>query len=159
MTALVGDVESVKAAIADVCASAVFGDQLAVVNAEKNDGHTTPGLAVIYSYERMTPETYPCLEIIGLNGTYTPEDDVKEVTHRIALVFTVVGDNEQTVTSDVERLVRTARDVFWRSVLGGLVGLEPMHVETEDYSELIKPNDGPFIKGGKLILAAATLAN
>lgn len=156
---VVGDVESVKAVIATIAGSTVFSDQLAAVNAEKNDGYTSAGLAAIYDYERAEIEAYPCLEIVGLTETYNPDEDVKDDTIRVALIFTVVGDNEQTLTKDVERLMRTARDVFWRSVLNGAVGAAPVTVETGDYSELTRGQNQPFMKGGRLILAVPTLAN
>lgn len=155
---LTGDIETVKAAIAADLASSGFTDVLAAVNAEKNDGYTTPGPAAVYDYERAALEAYPAVELQGLTTTYEVDDDVKAATHQIAIVWTQVGDNEQTVTKDVERLVRATRDRLWRSVLGGQVGLAPMLVMSEDYSALAPSAQGqPFMKGGRLIVAATTL--
>jgi hypothetical protein len=127
------------------------------VNAEKNDGYTTPGC------RRSTPTSGRSSKRIrrwscrGCARTTRQDDDLKNATHAIAIVFTQVGDNEATVTTDVERLVRAARDLFWRSVLDAQEGLAPILVVSEDYSALAPGNGYPFMKGGRLIVAATTL--
>jgi hypothetical protein len=153
-----GDVEAVKKTLATWLASSRFSDALAAVNAEQNDGYTTPGLQAVYGYERAVIEAYPAVELQGLRTDYAQDDDLKNATHSIAIVFTQVGDNEAAVTTDVERLVRAARDMCWRSVLDAQEGLAPLVVVSEDYSALAPdPNGNPFMKGGRLIVAAQTL--
>lgn len=167
---MVGDIESVKTELAAVLANTAtaidrfgatkyFNDALDTVNAEKNDGHVTPYPASIYPYERAVIESYPAVELQGLVTTYQPEDDVKAGTQRVAVVWTVVGDNEASVTTDVERLVRATRDVLWRSLLSADLGLAPIHVESEDYSALAPGGPNPFMKGGRVVLVIDGFAN
>lgn len=156
---MTGDIETVKQGIAAALASSAFTDALAAVNAEQGGAYATPPPAVIYPYERAVPETYPAIELQGLTSTYNVEDDVKQVTHRIAVVVTQVGDNEQTITTDIERLVRATRDLLFRSVLDGQRGLAPMLIESENYSALApNPRTGALMKGGMVVLAATTFA-
>lgn len=157
---MTGDIETVKKGIAEALASPAFAAALTAVNVEQDDGYTTAAPAVIYPYERAVPEAYPVFELQGLSTAYDPNDDVKNATHRIAVVCTQVGDNEASITTDVERLIRAARDLLWRSVLNADRGLAPMLVESENYSQLTpNPNgDGTFVKGGMLILSAETFA-
>ena len=150
------DIETVKKAVAALLGTSGFADALAAVNADQNDGYTTPGLAAIYPYERLVPEAYPVVELQGLNGVYDVGEDVKDLTHRFAIVVTQVGDNEATVTTDVERLLRAIRDFLWRSTLNGLTA--PVLIGEENYSQLAAARDHPFVKGGMLILTAQTFA-
>lgn len=154
---MTGDIESVKTAIAAALNGTGFTDALAAVNVDKNDGYTTPGPAVGYPYERAVLEAYPAFELVGLATGYGEDEDLKKATHQIAVLWTVAGDNEATLTTDVERLVRATRDLLWRSVLGGQVGLAPMLVVSDDYSPLAPGNGHPFMKGGRVIVSATTL--
>lgn len=152
-----GDMEAVKTALAKWLSGPQYSDALAAVDAEKGDGNVTPGLQAVYAYERTKLEAYPAVELQGLRTDYAADDDVKQATHAIAIVFTQVGDNEETITREVERLIRAARDLFWRSVLDGQEGLTPILVTSEDYSPLAPAIGAPFQKGGHLIVAATTL--
>lgn len=156
---MTGDIETVKKGIAAALGSSAFTDVLAAVNAEQGDGYTTPPPSVIYPYERAVPETYPAIELQGLTSTYNVDDDVKAVTHRIAVVVTQVGDNEQSITTDIERLVRAIRDLLFRSVLDAQRGLAPILIESENYSALTpNPKTGALVKGGMVVLSATTFA-
>ncbi len=154
-----GDMEDVCQAIAETLDSDAFRDALDAVDAEKGDDRETPDLRVVYPHERAEPESYPCAQVVAYRTVYDPDADQKSRTLSIGIVFGVVGDNEALITQDLKRLVRAAVDLFWRSVLGGSVGLQPILVEAEDYGELT-PVEGahPLLKGARLALQATTHA-
>jgi hypothetical protein len=165
----IGDIESVKKEIAAVLKNTTgainqfgtavfFNATLDAVNTEKADGRTTPYPAEIWEYEKAALGAYPAAELQALTTQYAPEDDVKIASHRIAVVWTVVGDNEATVTTDIERLVRTTRDVFWRTVLAADLGGIPMVVESEQYSALAPALGQPFMKGAQVMLIAGAIS-
>ncbi len=153
-----GDIEDTKATLASWLLSSRFTDKLTAVNVEKNDGYSTDAPAKVYPHPRAELEAYPAAQLLGFNTVYDLDDEAKTATHRIGVQWTVVGDREDHVTSDVERLMRATRELFWRSSLGGEVNAAPILIESEDYSELLPGSAGqPLAKAGMTTLLVTTI--
>lgn len=163
LTPPLGDVESITQGLAAALASERFRAVIAGVDIARNTGATTPwqgAIGSIYAYERANLEVYPAAEVIAAQATYDTDADEAAAVHRISIDWTQVGDDEQTVTRDIQRLVLATRIFFRHSVLDGSFGIGPMLVEFEDYTHL-SPGTGAhaFLKGGLLILAVKSWSN
>jgi hypothetical protein len=151
-----GDPESLSKAFAAWVSSGRYTDALTAVNSEKADGHVTPAPRAVYPHERVIPEDYPAVQVVVTAGTYDPDADTKDVDYEFMVVFAQVGDSEAAVTKDVLRLVRAGRDLFFRSVLDGGLGLQPIGLVREDYSQLGNHNQQAFLKAGWVTFRAKT---
>jgi hypothetical protein len=134
------------------------------VDAEKGTSIVTPPPAVVFEGEKavLTGQGYPVCEVIGLRTVYDPaSNQAKVAMHEVQISWTHVGDDELTVTTQVERLVRATRDLFWPAA--GPIALTnlaspPIEFLSEEYSELFKGKDFPFIKGSMTVLRVTTLS-
>lgn len=155
-----GDVESVVEAMASALRSTSFTDILAAIDARLDQGQelprATPGPAAVYGYERATPEAYPCAEVVIVQSEIDEDADEAKSTHRITIDWTVVGDDEEVVTRDVQRLVLATRLGFRRGVLDGMRAIGPMTIQFEDYSRLEQGRDHPLLKGGRVMFSPVT---
>jgi len=153
-----GDPESLSKAFAAWVSSSRYSDALTAVNNEKADGHVTPAPRAVYPHERVVPEDYPAVQVIVTAGDYDPDADTKDVSYEFMVAFAQVGDSEAAVTTDVQRLMRAGRDVFFRSVLDGGLGLQPIGIVREDYSQLGNYNGSAFLKAGWVTFRATTFS-
>lgn len=152
-----GDIEDTKHALAVVLAGPAFLERLRAIDAEKGEGET-PVPTVVIPGETTNPvgQGYPIAEVIGLRTDYATEDQqCKQALHQIAVHWTQVGDDELTITRDLQRLVRATRDLLWNSSLPAL-GNAPVLVTSEEYSELMPAKDRPFVKASQTLLRIAT---
>jgi hypothetical protein len=162
-----GDLETIVAAIAAALSGPVFADLLAAVDIALNlrdaDGNViaTPAPAAVYGYERAELEAYPAAEIIGVETVYDPQADEAAGTHRIGIDWTQLGDNEQTVTRDVQRLVLATRLFFRRNLIAEAavaLGIGPVLIESEGYGRLARAETAgnPLVKSGHVVLAVSS---
>lgn len=165
MSARRGDIEDVKRELALLLASAVFVTALAAVDAEKGGTRATPRPTKVNEFEKMstTDVGYPVGEVIGHRTMYsTLDQQVKTAVHEIDIVWTQVGDDEATITADLERLVRATRDLLWPQA--GPIALpaiptEPIVIASEEYTQLMPAQQHPFVKGAatRVLIAVETL--
>lgn len=146
-----GDASDVKRALRRMLEGPGFTAAVSSAVIEKGDGVWPVLPPTVYENERLTDVTFPMAELIVYQSTFSDDDVVKRTEHRIGVRWTAVGDNEQTVTKNVELLVRATTDLVWMSNLDTLVASGPIRVESEDYSPL-HPTLRPFMKSGLVIM-------
>lgn len=159
-----GDIEDVKHELALLLQAASFLTLLTAVDLEKGTSVVTPGPAVVFEGEKanLTGQGYPVCEVIGLRTVYeAASDQTKTATHDVQVSWTQVGDDELTITTQVERLVRATRDLLWPH--DGPINLPalasaPIELVSEEYSELFKGKDVPFVKGSMTVLRVTTFS-
>lgn len=159
-----GDIEDVKHELALLLQAPGFLTLLTAVDAEKSTTIVTPGPAAVFEGEKAskTGMGYPVAEVIGLRTTYdAPSNEAKVAIHDVQIAWTQVGDDELTITTHVERLVRATRDLVWPA--NGPASLPalasaPMELVSEEYSELFKGKEYPFVKGSMTVLRVTTLS-
>lgn len=158
-----GDIQDVKAALKLELASSAFLAVLAAVDAEKRVTSATPGPTQVFAGEKFvkSDQGYPVAEIVGVRTIYAEtEEHAKAAVHEVQIIWTQVGDDEMTITAEIERLVRGTRDYFWPStgpiVLPG-VNAGPLEIASEEYVELMPAKDHPFVKGSATTLRIPTI--
>lgn len=161
---MTGDLQSVKHVLAQLLASTQFLEALTAVDTEKGVSPATPGPTQVFEGEKFitTDQGYPVVEVIGIRTLYdSTSQQAKVASHEVHLVWTQVGDDELTITAQLERLVRATRDLFWP--LEGAVTLPtvnsgPVEVVSEEYSQLMPAQGHPFVKGAVTVLHVSTYA-
>lgn len=159
-----GDMEDCKHELALLLQSAAFVTLLAAVDVEKGTSVVTPGPAVVFEGEKavLTGLGYPVCEVIGLRTVYAPESQQSKVAaHDIQVAWTHVGDDELTIATQVERLVRATRDLFWPHdgpITLPALASAPIELVSEEYSALFKGKDVAFVKGSMTVLRVSTLS-
>lgn len=158
-----GDIQDVKHEIARALASAAFTSVLAAVDLEKAVTTATPGPVAVFEGEKAvkSDQGFPVVEVIGIRTLYALDDQqTKDATHEVHVVWTQVGDDELTITAQLERLVRATRDLFWPangpSELTTL-STAPIQVVSEEYTALMPGSRHPFLKGSATTLRIGTL--
>lgn len=157
---LTGDIEDAKHAVARRLGSQEFVDRLAAIDAEKSPALETPAPRQIFEGEvlRLSDQGYPVAEVIGVRTLYDdPSQQVKEATHEIEVIWTQVGDDELVVTTQLQRLVRATRDLFWNALLSEIAS-EPVLVAAEEYSALMPSSVQAFVKGASTRVLVRTIA-
>lgn len=159
-----GDIEDTKFEVAQLLRSAAFLTLLTAVDVEKSTGIVTPGPAAVFEGEKAvkTGQGYPVVEVIGVRTVYQPESSqAKAATHEVQISWTHVGDDELTIATQVERLVRATRDLLWPAAgpaeLTALASA-PIELVSEEYTELFKGKEFPFVKGALTVVRVTTLS-
>jgi hypothetical protein len=157
-----GDIQVVKHEIAMGLASPEFVGILAGVDTETLAPLQTPGPASIEGEKFvLSGQGFPVVEVVGIRTVYDSNaEQVKDATHEIQVMWTQVGDDELTITAQLERLVKATRDYFWPPI-GPLVlpnvNACPIEIVSEEYSALMKGLTTPFVKGSATTLRVRTL--
>lgn len=158
-----GDIGDVKHELALLIGSAAFLAVLAAVDVEKAVSAATPGPTKVYEGEKVSIDNlgYPVCEVVGHRTLYDPADEqVKTGTHQISLQWTQVGDDELTITAQLERLVRATRDLLWPAtgpVSLPVIASAPIAIVSEEYSDLMPATIGGFVKGSVVMLTVQTV--
>lgn len=170
---MIGDIQVVKAVMAKELATAAFATVLATVDAELNAAiggtaitTTAPQSVCIFDGEKVetSGNGYPVAEIIGGRTAYDgASQELKDATHELQIIWTHVGDDELTITKQLERLVKATRDFFWPAngsyTLPGM-NARPLEIVSEEYTALLPTRDrqyGAFVKGAGTTLRVGTL--
>lgn len=161
---MLGDIQDVKHALALVLGGPEFLTVLAAVDAEKAVSIATPGPTQVFEGEKttLTDQGFPVAEIIGNRTLYNSDSEqAKDATHEIQVMWTHVGDDELTITAQLERLVRATRDVLWPAeglrVLPG-VNACPTEILSEEYTALMPTTQArQFVKGSATTMRVRTL--
>lgn len=161
---MLADIQDVKHELALLLTAAGFLTALAAVDAERSITPATPGPSSVFETEKFvkTGQGFPVVEIVGVRTVYGPDpQQAKFAVHEVHVVWTHVGDDEQTITAQLERLVRATRDVFWPEL--GPITLPnansgPIEVASEEYSQLMPAQGHPFVKGSVSVLHVPTFA-
>ena len=131
--------------------------QLAAADAMSADGVRTPPPYEVYLTDKHDLGGYPSIEIIVTDSTPAPGQSFAQIyRHRLVVGVTVGGDDEETISTQVERYIWCLRQVF---TSGGLAnndgvsppdGIAPVDVGGEQYTPLQqRPEtvESPFVKG------------
>lgn len=161
---MLAGIQDVKHELALLLSAAGFLTSLAAVDAERSIAPATPGPAAVFESEKFvkTGQGFPVVEIIGIRTVYGPDpQQAKFAVHEVQVAWTHVGDDELTITAQLERLVQATRDVFWPEL--GPVTLPnahsgPIEVASEEYSQLMPAQGHPFVKGAVIVLHVPTFA-
>lgn len=159
-----GDIEDVKHELAVLIAATGFVTLLTAVDAEKATTVVTPAPAAVFEGEKVVKsgQGYPVCEVIGLRTTYDPSSqEAKLAAHEVQIAWTHVGDDELTIATQLERLVRATRDLVWPAngpaTLTALASA-PIELVSEEYSELFRGKDVAFVKGSITVVRVTTLS-
>lgn len=163
---MAGDVEDAKHQIALKLQSDDFLNALAAIDIEKDDGTSTAQPTQIFEGEKVniSDSGYPVCELIAYRSRYDVNTDAKDVVHEVHIFWTQAGDDELTITRDLERLMRATRDVFWpqgaqRDPFIGTNWSTPLILVSEDYTHLApKINKTGFIKGSWMVVLVHTIS-
>jgi hypothetical protein len=167
---MLGDIEDVKREIKKLIVAASFADACAAVDAEKNAVDqrtvvtTAPEPASVWTTSRRAKQnwTFPICEVLGHTTVYDQNSSrAKGMTHTVGINWTQVGDDEETITTQLERLVRATRDTFWPDGSEGIhlqaVMSAPVQLLSEEYAPLLPSNQsGAFVKGSITMLRVQT---
>lgn len=162
----VGDMESAKHEIALLLAAATFATLLTAIDAEKAQASgstvttSAPAAAAIFEgavNSQKEGSGYPVVEIIGHKTDYDEADQqVDSGTHEIGIYWTHVGDDELTITTQLERLVRATRQTC-RNALLSAIQSAPVQVVSEEYTALMPTKTaGIFVKSSQTIVRVRT---
>ena len=159
---MLAGIQDTKHEVALLLAAASFLVALAAVDAEKGIVDATPGPASIFEGEKFvkTGQGFPVVEVIGIRTVYAPDaQQAKVAVHELQVAWTHVGDDELTITGQLERMVEATRAIFWPTL--GPVTLPnansgPIEVVSDEYSQLMPAQGHPFVKGAVIVLHVPT---
>lgn len=161
---MLAGIQDVKHEVALLLADVSFLTALAIVDSEKGITDATPGPTTVFEGEKFvkTGQGFPVVEVIGIRSVYAPDSQqAKVAVHELQVAWTHVGDDELTITAQIERLVSATRAVFW-PVLGPVclpaANSGPIEVVSDEYSQLMPALGHPFVKGAITVLHVPTFA-
>lgn len=161
---MLADIQDVKHELALLLLAPAFLATLAAVDVERGVTSATPGPAAVFEGEKFvkTGQGFPVVEVIGIRTVYGPDpQQAKFGVHEVQLAWTQVGDDELTITAQLERLVQATRDTVWPA--DGPITLPnahsgPIEVASEEYSQLMPAQGHPFVKAAVVVLHVPTYA-
>lgn len=137
--------------------------ELANADAVAADGVTTPPPYEIHTTEKVDLGGLPSLELIVTDSTSIADSFSQIYRHRVVIGVTVGGDDEETVSTQVERylwvLRKIARDTQLTDV-SEQYGTGPLDTGGEQYTPLQqRPEtvESPFVKGAFIEVFVTTV--
>lgn len=151
-------VSQVKAGLKDIYLS-LLDAKLGEADAAVNNGVVTPKVFEIYTTERESLDGYPSLELIATSSRPLRDSHAQIYEHRVVVGFTLAGDNEATLTEQVERYMWSIRAISRDAYSSPDGPIGPVDAGIEQYTPLDKRQAGaewPFVKGGYIELFVQT---
>jgi hypothetical protein len=127
---------------------------------EAADDVQTPPPYAIYPYERETLDAFPSVEIVATSSRPSADSYAQVVQHRLAIGFTLAGDDVARLTVQVERYMWALRQICRDTLLAPDCPTGPIESEGEQYTPLDRRQAGvesPFVKGGFLEVTLTTV--
>ncbi len=156
-----GDIEDAKHQVALVLLDPAFATLISAIDAEKGAVTATPPPAAVFKgamAQTKIGQGSPVCEVIGHKTDYDVADQhAKTATHEIGVYWTHWGDDELTITTQLERLVRATRDALWNGLLTAIASA-PVEVVGEEYSPLMPGKNGAFVKSSATTIRVRTVA-
>jgi hypothetical protein len=122
------------------------------------DGVITPVPYVIYTTEKWELAGFPAIEITVISSRPTQDSHAQVMEHRVPVAFTLTGDDEETLTIQVERYMWAVRQVVRDLLLAPDSLCGPIDVGDETYTPLDnKGTERVFVKGGWVELRVTTV--
>lgn len=160
MTALLGDIGSVKTAIKTLLTGPDFERELVAVEARFADGVTLerlPASAIVTTALSGVPGQIPWCEIDGERSESDPQSEYADrMAHQIAVTWWAGGDDEETVTKRCERYVLATRKLFRNETLMPTIGCLPIVRGSERYGMIGTHARAPFVKAGEFTCKVTT---
>lgn len=130
---------------------------LATADGEANDGVSTPAPAKIFTTAKADLEEYPAVEIIATDSAPQLDTNSQVMRHRLVVGFTIVGDDEDTLQTQVERYMWSLRRILRDAWTDCLVGV--LDTGGEQFTPPLRRPPGleaPFVTGGFIEVIAQT---
>lgn len=155
----VTEIWGVKFALKQSFQSAEFRDVLDELEGQYPGGITLASPFKVYTAEKNILDGYPAVELLGLDSNPVGDTSAQDYEHRISVVFTALGDDEELVTARIECYIVAARRLTYRGLLVQVVGAPPNVPGRERYGPLIRNPSlpEPFIKAGSIDLLISTI--
>jgi hypothetical protein len=125
---------------------------------EADDGVTTPVPYRIYTTEKWELEGFPAIEITVISSRPTQDTHAQVMEHRIPIAVTLTGDDEETLTVQVERYIWAIRQIVRDVLLAPHPDNAPIDLGDETYTPLDnKGLERVFLKGAWVELIVTTV--
>lgn len=126
--------------------------KLQIADLAANDGIRTPVPFEIYTCDKQALDGFPAIELVATNSSPRVDSFAQVYEHRIAIGFTLAGDDEDTITTHVERYMWAIRHVCRDTLMRGPeTPTGPIDTGAEQYTPLDRTAgrvEEPFVKGG-----------
>jgi hypothetical protein len=152
-------VTQVKTAIKDFLAEHL-PPKLAEADTEAADGVETPPPSTIWCTAKQDLESYPSIEIIVTDSRAQMDTMAQVMRHRLVVGFTILGDDEQTLTTQVERYMWAIRQVLRDTQLDPPYGTASLDTGGEQYTPMLQRPQGleaTFVTGGFIEVIVQTV--
>lgn len=115
---------------------------------------------IVYPDEVETPVGYPCGEVILIASDDNEDSGAEDLTHELAVQWTIAGDSELVMGRQLKRYIRATRRYFRGRRLVPYVRSGPIRTSRADYSPTVgvrQPGSGRFVKTGSIRIRVQTL--
>lgn len=120
----------------------------------------TPPPAEIHTTDKADIGDLPSLELIVTDSTPTVDSFSRIYRHRVVIGVSVGGDDEETISKQIERYLWAMREVARDSHLTPIEGTGPVDTGGEQYTPLQqRPEtvESPFVKGAFIEVFVTTV--
>lgn len=124
--------------------------ELAIADAIAADGVVTPPPYEVHTTDKVTLGGLPSLQLIVTDSSPTVDSYVQVYKHRVVIGVTVGGDDEETLSVNVERYLWCLRKIARDTHLTPIEGTGPIDTGGEQYTPLQqRPEtvENPMVKG------------
>jgi hypothetical protein len=152
-------VTQLKSGIKDYLAE-YLPQALVEADAEAADGITTEPPKTIWTTAKQDLEAFPSVEIIVTDSRAQLDTTAQVMRHRLVVGFTIVGDDEVTLQTQVERYMWVLRRVLRDTQLNPPHGSAALDTGGEQYTPMIQRPPGfeaVFVTGGFIEVIAQTV--
>lgn len=151
----------VKAAVKDVLVADYPAVVAAVAAAFGPSAPPVGPFAEVHTAEKATLGAYPVAEILGDASTPEGGDDGQQTAevyrHALAILVSVLGDDEETVTLALELQTLALRRVLRHRLLAAVPSAASVVLGREDYAPTGRRGpEGPFLKSSVLECVVTT---
>lgn len=127
-------------------------------DSEADDGVTTPPPAEFHRTDVQGLGAFPAIELLASPSVPQGNSYAQILRHRVMVGVTLVGDDEETLTVQVERYVWAIRRVARDTALAPGCPTGPIDTGKEAYTPMVKRDvEIPFVKGGWIELFIDTV--
>lgn len=134
--------------------------KLQLADGQCGDGIKTPVPAKVHTTDKADLEDYPALELIVTSSQSMRDSTAQVYKHNVVIGFTLVGDDEETLTAQDERYMWALRQVCRDTLFDPPIGTGPIDTGGEQYTPLAQRPQGlesPFVKGGYIEVFVTTV--
>lgn len=138
---------------------------LAAADVEADDEVTTTPPCGVFTRETFGTQEYPCIEMVMQGSHKVPDSTADEYQHRLAITVTLGGDDEETITTQLERylwvLRKFGQDHIDRDMPDPEDAVDLIICGDESYMPLVRGSgtgvESPWLKGGWIEFFVTTI--